>query len=180
MSTILEATLKSGEVVHSEFDRLTKVGKYATDVFTGKKPFNAWRILERVHPHSGEKCLIRERLMINGTEIRSLRQVKMGPAGNYEPVPTVQSGERGVWTAPSNPDDAVVDAVMGEQYPVHRDMTDLRDYVILRAGNEEGQDEVRYYLDGEGDAGVRSQTGSSWDDDSPIDSDDDDDTDALR
>lgn len=177
MSTVLEATLKNGEKVYSQFDKLTKIGKYSSDVFSGRKPFNAWRVVANVHPASGEKVLIRERLMVNGTEIAKLRQVKPNGDGTYAAVETVQSGERGVWTAPDNPDDQVVGAVMGMQYPVHQSSSDLRDYVILNAEGHDGNPEVRHYIDGDGDAGIRSQTGSSWE---STGLDDDDDTDMLR
>lgn len=179
MTTVLEATLKSGEVLYSEFDKLTKIGKYSADVFAGRKPFNAWRLLGNVHPASGEKVLVRERMMINGSEIAKIRQVKQVSEGIYGSVETVQSGERGIWTAPSNPDDAVVGAIMGMQYPVHQDSSDLRQYVILNAEGHNGDAELRYYVDGEGDAGVRSQTGSSWETDIR-DDDEDPDNDLLR
>lgn len=179
MTTVLEATLKTGEKVYSEFDKLKQVGKYASDVFAGRKPFNAWRVLANVHPASGERVLVRERMMINGTEISKVRQVKRLEDGTYAPVETVQSGERGIWTAPSNPDDAVVGAIMGMQYPIHQDSITLRDYVILSvAGHDGNADEVRYFVDGEGDAGVRSQSGSSWET-LAGEGDDDDDTDSL-
>lgn len=180
MKTVLEATLKSGEVLYSEFDKLTKIGKYSSDVFGGRKPFNAWRLMGNVHPASGEAVLIRERMMVNGSQIAKIRQVKQLEDGTYGPVETVQSGERGVWTAPSNPDDQVVGAVMGMQYPVHQDSSDLRQYVILSvAGHDGNADEIRHYLDGDGDVGIRSQTGSSWETE-VRDDDEDPDNDLLQ
>lgn len=143
----LQAKLRDGTTVISEFSKLASVQKYANQVFAGVKPFNAWRVVGDTHPVSGEKVLLRTREMINGKEIVSITEVQQ----DGTPIITTQAGARGLWKAPLGASVEVegVQASAGETYPKHRDPVSMREYVILRAAAEGGESEVRYYTDGD-------------------------------
>lgn len=157
----LRATLADGSQVVSEFSKLGHPQRYASQVFGRQKPFNAWRIKGDTHPHNGERILLRERVMVNGDHIRQIEEVEptvedhgLDPA-NFQPVTVMQKGPRGLFTVPDPaPQD---DLVVGAKYPVHRDVNNFRDYVLVRAaqpaedGEGEGEPEVRYYIDGRGE-----------------------------
>ena len=151
-----EATLNDGSKVVSEFSKLGGIGNYSAAVMAGRKGFNAWRVVGTIHPASGEPCLVRERTVLNGSEIRSIREVTPLPGreqdhgydpGAFQGVQEVQSGQYGIWRAPTN-GSAVEGAVPGMEYPVHRDEGTLEKYVILRwAEDGEGGGEVRHYFE---------------------------------
>ena len=154
----LMATLTTGGQVVSEFTELKKVQKYAQDIFAGRASFNAWKVVSNVHPASGEKVLIRERLLISGEHIVSIQQVQPTTTEHeympnyFVPVQVMKEGDRGLWQVPEGTTvevDGVI-ATPGLDYPHHREARSLREYVILRAANDaEGVPEVRYYTDGQ-------------------------------
>jgi hypothetical protein len=162
----LQATLLSGVAVVSEFENLGGSGQgYATQVFACVKPFNAWRKVGSVHPQSGETVAIRTRVMYSGAQIASIAQVKP-KAGfeethefqpeNFEPVAEMRHGRHGMYVAPSEA--TPNGAVAGAEYPVHRQDSDFRRYVILRAATATTP-ELRHWIDaevagGEGGAGA--------------------------
>jgi hypothetical protein len=157
----LRATLDTGEQVVSEFANLAGSGQgYATQVFAGVKPFNAWRVVSGRHPVSGEEVLVRARTMYSGRRIQTIQQVKPiagreqnhGYAADaFEAVLEVQHGQYGMWVAPS--ENTPEGAVAGTEYPIHRDSPDFRRYVILRVAGEpaaiggEPVPELRHYID---------------------------------
>jgi hypothetical protein len=155
----LMATLDDGRQVISEFDKLSKVQQYAQKVFSGTDTFNAWKVVSRVHPASGEAVLIREREVISGRHIVSVQQVVPKSdltvphdyePSRFQPALVTKEGEHGLWRVPASTviEREGVIATPDVDYPVHRDPRYLRDYVILRAGNEgDGIEEVRYYTD---------------------------------
>lgn len=135
----LEATLLDGTTVTGEFSRLANMGRYVSQVFSGQKPFNAWRTVSDVLP-SGEKAATRSRVMLAGSQIASIREVD----AVGQTVTEIARGPRGRWTAPAG-----IDGVTeGTVFPKHRDNSTLRDYVILAAAAE-GTSELqkRLYLD---------------------------------
>lgn len=160
----LKATLQDGTDVVSEFSKLASPQKYANQVFGGLKPFNAWKVVGSTHPHSGERVLVRERVMYNGKLVMAITEVEPTTEqhdllpSNFQPVSVMQKGGRGFYTVPeAAPQD---DLVSGARYPIHRDPSTFRDYVVVRAAQEEGGEEggtmvevseVRYYLDGRGE-----------------------------
>lgn len=162
-SKFLMATLASGVAVVAEFSRLNGSGQgYASQVFSGRKPFNAWRVVGSTHPHSGEAVLVRSREMYNGSEVVKVAQVRplagreethnYDPA-NFEIVQEMQKGQYGMWTAPT--ENTPEGAVAGAAYPIHREPESLRRYAILKVA--QGEDaERRFYLDGQDGAGVAS------------------------
>jgi hypothetical protein len=165
MRKFLLATLANGTAVVGEFDDLGGTGQgYATQVFALAKPFNAWRVTGTQHPASGEAVKVRTRVMYGGHQIVSIQQVKPKTEShgydpqNFEPVEEIQRGQYGVWTAPAEntPDGARA----GLDYPIHRESTDLRRYVILTAAGPDGTGEVRHYID----AGESARTYGSIDD----------------
>lgn len=153
----LLATLENGTKLVSEFSKLGKVEKYANQVFTGYKPFNAWRVTGTVNPANGEKALIRTRDMINGKLIVSLAEVEpttedhnLDPA-NFRPVAHMQKGTFGTFKVPA--ENTPEGLTAGAEYQIHMDEASRRKYVVARAAIEgadpttaEGQ-EVRHYLD---------------------------------
>lgn len=149
----LRATLDDGTQVVSEFSKLASVGRYATQVFSGQKAFNGWKVVGTTHPHSGEQTLVRERVMYNGRSVRSIEQVEptteehgLDPA-NFQPAATPQRALHGSFTVPEEVPHA--DLVAGAKYPIHRDPETFRKYVIVKVATEEAA-EVRHYLDGLG------------------------------
>lgn len=180
----LMATLVTGRRVVSEFAKLAKVQKYVNDVFSGAESFNAWKIVARVHPTSGEETLIREREMISGKQIVSIQQVVSLVENHgylpdkFAPARLTKEGEKGLWRAPHATTILETDGVVvmpGVDYPLHRDPHSLRDFVILRAGNEaEEIEEVRYFIDGRG-VGGETHVGSGLDDGDNWNSDDEED-----
>lgn len=186
----LQATLADGGKVVSEFSKLGRVERYVNQVFTGAKPFNAWKVVGTEHPHSGERVLIRTRAMLNGTNIVSIEEVEVKPEigdnhqylpENFLPKASLQKGQYGFWTAPE--DGSVENAVAGAQYPVRKDEATLRRYVILRVGDpsadpsEVASQEIRHFLDAEravfsNDYGDGRR--SSWDEEADSSFDDDD------
>ena len=189
----LMATLADGRRVVSEFTELSKVQKYALDVFSGRSTFNAWRVVGTVHPASGERVLMRERELIDGRHIVSLQQVEPKPGltmpheyepSRFQPVVLMKEGEYGLWRVPTGTtaESEGVVAMPDVDYPQHRDARSLRDFVILRAANEaEDISEVRYYTDGQPaptTVGAVEDEDDSWDSDfEPVPNDDYDDDD---
>lgn len=183
----LRATLDDGTQVVSEFSKLASAGRYSAQVFDGRKPFNGWKVVGSVHPHSGEPLLHRERRMYNGNNVRMIEEVEptteehgLAPE-NFRPLAVPQGSHRGFYTAPTPA--LHDDMVEGARYPQHRDPENYRDFVILRVAGEY-QSEVRYYLDGRGDSPMyegaypiygREDTSSPEEDD--FDDDDDPDPD---
>jgi hypothetical protein len=157
MTTFLKAVLEDGTEVVSEFAKLEGSGqRYIGQVFAGQKPFNAWRVVGSVHPITGEPALVRSRVMLNGSQITRVTQVKPvagreedhGYAPDaFEPVTEVQSGEFGTWVCPS--EGAPEGAVVGASYPVHRDPASMERFVYLTyaTDRETHEGEVRYLLD---------------------------------
>lgn len=200
----LRARLASGQVIVSRFEKLANVEKYVAQVFAGIKPFNVWVPVGERHPQSGEKVSLRTRRMFPARQIVEIEEVKPVSGretdhnfepSNFEPVVSMSRGERGIFTVPKEDERAPglygaqgdplytegmreQGLVTGTQYPVHRDTTSYRDYIVTTAASE-GQEEVRYYLDGHGapqpmtvQAGVEDDGG--WgDDDDQGDEDDD-------
>lgn len=160
MKRYLEAQLADGTRVIGEFRRLAKVGRYVAAVMGGYRPFEVWQVVGETHPASGEKCLVRTRQSISGRSITSIREVKPradldGPHNsvptNFEPVARVQRGPFGLFTVTEGL--GVEGAQVGVEYPVHRDPTSLRKFIIVRAQDEAaGTTELRYYIDGRGEA----------------------------
>lgn len=174
----LMATLANGRRVVSEFTKLSKAQKYVNGVFAGTESFNAWKVISRIHPSSGEVALIREREFISGQHIVSIQQVEPIRSDHeydpnlFKPLRLTKEGEYGLWRVPAGTV-VEVDGVIATpdfDYPVHRDNRSLRDYVILRVANEaDGIAEVRWYTDGDA-APVQPGPGEeehvgSWDDD---------------
>lgn len=156
----IEANLKDGGTVISEFQKAQAMRRFAADVFSGRKALPVWRVVGDTHPQSGEPVVIRTRSFVNGTHIASMQAVVpinenhgYDPS-NFEDVEefkgTTGRQSNGLWTAPTEntPDGAVA----GVKYPVHRDEVDHRRYVILRVA-EDVTPENRFYLDET--AGVR-------------------------
>lgn len=159
----LMATLASGEQVVSEFHKLGRIQRYVTQVQSGQKPFNAWRVVGTRHPVSGEPVLTRAREFLNGYQITRITQVEPTRAdhgyepANFRPVVTMEKGRLGLYTVPDNEDrpEAFVerDIPGGMQFPVHQDPTTLRRYVVLAQGDPgaapetEAAEERRFYLD---------------------------------
>lgn len=150
----LRVTLDDGRQYVGEFSKLGNVQRYATQVMAGVKPFNVWQVVARVHPASGEPCLMRTRVMLSGRRVQSVEMVQPvaeAPAGttdplDFEPVVEVQHGEYGLWTAPTE-GELVEGAEPGMKYPVHVEPTDLQRYVVLRAADDaQAVGERRYYL----------------------------------
>ena len=159
MIKFLKATLMDGTEVISEFRNLEKVGKYIADVFSNRKPFNVWRTVSEDHPSgSGEACVVRTRMSIRPSQVRQITEVTRrtgalaAPPTSYEPqdfvdVQIIPKGERGLWRAPL--ENTPEGLVAGLQYPVHRDQTNFRDYVVVRTATirEEGiTPEQKYYI----------------------------------
>jgi hypothetical protein len=150
----LQATLRDGTRVVSEFTKPQNIARYAAQCFAGMRPFNAWQTTGNRHPYSGEEVLVRQWRLINGREVMTIEQVQPRPGfetshdmqpENFEPVPHVQQGPQGGWTAPA--ENTPEGAVVGARYPVHVTEGDLRTYVILRAADAQGQGEIRHYVD---------------------------------
>jgi hypothetical protein len=155
----LLATLIDGGQVVAEFSKLEGSGEgYVSNVFAGRKTFNAWKVVGDTHPHSGEKVLLRQRVMLNGRVIERVIPVqpKAGfeerheyEPGNFEPVIEVQNGAGGKYVAPltGTPEGAVA----GATYPVHREEGSLEKYVILKVASPTEtnplEGEVRFWVD---------------------------------
>lgn len=151
--TFLRITTRTGEKYVSEFTKLVNVQRYASQVFIGQKPFNVWRVVGDVHPQSGERVLVRQRVMLNGRDVLEVEHVQRKPdvdantmdAADFEPVAEIQSGQGGLWTAPEQ--NTPEHAVAGVRYPVHINPQTLRPYVILQAEREEpAVEEIRYEI----------------------------------
>lgn len=167
----LLATLTTGEKVVSEFSDLGGSGQgYSTQVFAQQKPFNAWKVVAGEHPASGEKVLVRTRVMFNGMLITSIAQVQPKEGfdtshgyvvENFEPVTEIQHGQYGahVFGAENLP----AGAVAGVGYPIHRDPNDFRRYVVLKVEQApetvggEPTPEVRYTVDRDRTERARSE-----------------------
>jgi hypothetical protein len=143
MSKFLMATLKDGRKVVAEFSKLKGTGQgYTGRVFAQAMPFNAWRVVGHTHPVSGERVLVRTRVMINGAEIAEIAPVQPrdGIANhnyepeNFEPATEIQRGQYGVWTAPR--ENTPEGAQPGVAYPVHRDEVTLARFVYLSVDPE--------------------------------------------
>jgi hypothetical protein len=142
----LKAKLKDGTEVTGAFDKLANVGKYVAQVFAGSKPFNVWTKAGETLP-SGEPGVLRTRTMISGDFIASIVETNEGGT----PIAVIPRGSRGRWTVPQN--SAIPELVAGTVYPKHRSVRG-RDYVIVRAANDESSPrtgEVRFYI---GDLGL--------------------------
>lgn len=149
----VRVTLKDGEQAVSEFSKMRGIGTYASEVMSGRKAFALWRPVAQTHPISGAPCLVRSRVMVNGTEVRNMEVViptteehNFDPR-NFTPLPNIQRGPYGLWTVPEN-EDRPEGVPVGAQFPVYRDSVTLRRYVVLRVA-ENGNEERRHWLDGE-------------------------------
>lgn len=148
----VQAILKNGEVVVSEFSKLTNLTPYAAQAFARMRPFNHWEVTGTVHPESGERVLYRTRHLISGDYIMSMTEVEPKPGreedhnydpDNFQPVSHMQKGAYGSWTAPA--ENTPEGAVAGVKYPIHRDEATWQMYVILKVATEDTP-EVRYVL----------------------------------
>jgi hypothetical protein len=155
----LLATDKDGSQVVAEFSRLEGSGEgYVSRVFAGAKTFNAWKIVGDTHPVSGEKVLLRQRVMLNGKYLAKVEPVqpKEGRENDhgydpdaFEKVTEVQGAEGGKYVCPA--ENGPEGAVPGVTYPIHREANSLEKYVILKAAvPTEGNlldGEVRYWIE---------------------------------
>jgi hypothetical protein len=165
----LKATLKDGSTVTAAFDKLANVGKYVAQVFNGQKPFNVWSKTGDTLP-SGEPGVLRTREMISGDFIARIVETNEGGT----PIAVIPRGERGRWTVPQN--SAIPELVAGTVYPKHRSQRSGRDYVIVKAADNESSPrtgEVRFYI---GDLGLTTLTPEPQD----ADEDTDQPTEQLR
>lgn len=172
--TFLKAVLKDGTSVVSEFAKLTKVQRYARQVFAGQKTFNVWEVQSETHPASGEKAPQRTRRMIGGASIVEISEVEPTTdahgymVNNFRTKVRGASGERGRWKVPATSEPIVVQGItlsQGVEYPLHRDNGSWRDYIVAKASQGEGDPEVRFYVD-EVPRGVTvTSNGSDADDD---------------
>jgi hypothetical protein len=151
----LKATLNDGTMVISEFSKLGNPQRYALQVLQGVKTFNVWRVVSTVHPASGDACLLRQRQMISGRDVRSIEQVEptefrqpgdLSPA-SFQPVAILQKGQFGNWKAPN--ENTPAGAVPGVEYPIKREPASLMRYVTLKVASD-GVDEVKFFLDQQG------------------------------
>jgi hypothetical protein len=192
--TYLRATLKDGTKIVSSFEKLANVQKYAAQIFARVNVFNAWELVARVHPTSGEPCLVRRRRMISGDQITEIERVVPisfeafgrprddyeNAVNNYDPdvfesAVEIQSGEGGTWVAPT--ENAPEGATPGQRYPIHIDATTLARYVILNAERN-----VRFQLEANravSEATIDELTGGRTVD-GPVDGDEDIDEDEIR
>jgi hypothetical protein len=188
----LRAQLKDGTQVVSEFSKLARVQRYIVSVFTGTKPFNAWKVTGEAHPVSGEEVRYRERRMYNGDAILFVEQVEPTTEdhgydpSNFQPVATMQKGGRGTYTVPEGDlrPEELSEVESGTQFPLHRDANSFRDYIILQAADPEADEadeagsERRFYTDGRGEnppaPSYVPASEEDWDEDED-DWDDDDD-----
>jgi hypothetical protein len=170
--TYLKATLKDGTNVVSSYEKLTNVQKYAATIFARMNVFNAWELVSRTHPTSGEACLVRRRRMISGDQITEIERVvpisfesanRTRPANtvpmtaeayenaiaNYDPnvftsALEIQAGDGGLWIAPT--ENTPAGAVAGQRYPVHVETQTLARFVILHVATDTAP-EVRFQLE---------------------------------
>lgn len=206
--TYLRATLKDGSKIVSSFEKLANVQKYAAQIFARVNVFNAWELVARVHPTSGEPCLVRRRRMISGDQITEIERViprtmteinaiaartgetpmtvqsyenaiNMYDPNVFESAVEIQAGEGGVWIAPT--ENVPSGAVAGQRYPIHIDATTLARFVILHVATDDTP-EVRFQLEAN-----RATTNATIDDltggrtvDGPTDGDEDVDEDEIR
>lgn len=206
--TYLRATLKDESKIVSSFEKLANVQKYAAQIFARVNVFNAWELVARVHPTSGEPCLVRRRRMISGDQITEIERVvprtmteinaiaaRTGETpmtvqsyeeaiSNYDPnlfesAVEIQAGDGGIWIAPM--ENAPIGAVPGQRYPVHVDATSLGRFVILHVATET-EPEIRFNLEAN-----RATSHATIDDltggnvvDGPTDGDEDIDEDEIR
>lgn len=152
-------TLKDGTQFVSQFSKLRGIGTYAGQVMTGKKALNVWKVLGNEHPASGEKVLVRQRKMLNGTEVASMEEVlpreDADPAavealdiGAFTQKPHIEKGPHGLYQFDAADETRPEGVSVRLPYPIYRDPDTLRRYVILTAARE-GTPEVRHYLDAE-------------------------------
>lgn len=174
----MQANLKDGSKIISQFSKLGKVGAYAGQVFGGRKAFNAWEVVGDTHPVSGEKVLYRQRKLIAGSDISSLQVVKP-KAGfetshgfapeNFEQVVEMEHGRYGVFTVEAQDDGGLrpaglsEDIPLGTEFPIRRDGSSLRKYIVVRAASE-GQTERRYWLDTQTEEDVVQRPADAEDD----------------
>lgn len=178
----LMATLDNGESIVSEFSKLAHVERYVAQVMAGGRPFNAWRVVSKVHPESGDACLVRTRQMISGRKIALVEIVERNATAtadsldpqDFTSLPMVQRGQYGTWKAPA--ENTPAGAVAGVEYPVKRDPATLVRYVTLKVAAESAP-EVRFMLDAEPAAMDRQEAPGEIDRilhaDGPLDGDED-------
>lgn len=165
-------TLKTGEKFISEFTKLRGLRSYSSQVMSGQKSFAAWTVVAREHPASGEPCLVRTRTFVSGTAIATMTEVapttedhEYDPE-NFKPVEHFQKNEYGFFQFTDALAADIEGAVAGIEYPIHRDPTSLRKYVILSVAEPENSvEEQRHYID--------SAT-NAWQPISEVDDDDED------
>lgn len=186
----LRAKLIDGTQVISEFTKLGRTERYVNQVFTGQKPFNAWRIVGRAHPVSGEAVVLRTRLMLNGSQVVAVEQVvptiedhNYDPA-NFKSAETVQKGSQGIYTVPEQDvPEPLAGVAPGTQYPIHRDDGSFRKFIVTRVANPEAEAgsaesiDQRFYLDGQGERAPATAYASRDTEDDGDDWEDDDDGD---
>lgn len=174
--TYLRATLKDDTKVVSSFEKLANVQKYAATIFARMNVFNAWELVSRVHPTSGEPCLVRRRRMISGDQIKEIERVvpisfpeftlalpasdqTLPPAtlrerydnaiSNYVPElfeSALEIQHGDGGTWIAPTENAPEGATPGMRYPVHVDATSLGRFVILHVATETSP-EVRFNLE---------------------------------
>ena len=206
--TYLRATLKDGSKLVSSFEKLANVQKYSAQIFARVNVFNAWELVSRTHPTSGEACLVRRRRMISGDQITEIERVVPisfeafvalqdfdrpttenrslydEAISNYDPnvfesALEIQQGEGGIWIAPM--ENVPEGAVAGQRYPVHIDAASLGRFVILRAATDAAA-EVRFQIEAN-----RATRATTIDEitggrvvDGPVDGDEDVDEDEIQ
>ena len=207
--TYLKATLKDGTNIVASFEKLANVQKYAATIFARMNCFNAWELVARVHPTSGEPCLVRRRRMISGDQITEIERVvartldsinaiarRTGEApmtaesyanavASYDPnmfesALEIQHGEGGLWVAPL--ENTPENAVAGERYPIHINAQTLARYVILKAATATTP-EVTFQIEANravSTATIDELTGAATAEEGPIDGDEDIDEDELE
>jgi hypothetical protein len=141
----------------SQFTKLRGIGTYAGNVMTGRKALNLWRVLSNEHPVSGERTLVRQRKMINGSEVAAMEEVTPLPHASpesvasllpeaFEPKPHIEKGPHGLYQFEATDETRPEGVSTTLPYPIHRDPDSLRRYVVLDARTDPPR---RHYLDSE-------------------------------
>lgn len=151
-------SLKSGERLISQFTKLRGLGSYASKVMSGQKALNVWTIISTTHPASGERCLVRTRRQISGSDVVEMQEVtprasatpqavaRLEPEA-FEPALQIEKGPHGLHTFAAG-EDLPVGAQAGIPYPLHRDPQTLHKYVVLRAANGDVTEQRHEFVEG--------------------------------
>lgn len=148
-------TLKTGEKFISQFTKLRGLRDYSSKVMSGQKSFAAWTVISEQHPASGERILVRTRTFVSGSAIATMAEVEPATEDheynpdNFRLIPKFQKTEWGFFTFPETLPAGAESAVSGVEYPIHKDPSSLRKYVILTVAEPENSIvEERFYIDG--------------------------------